>query len=69
MLELVIILSKGVSCFFCADVIALSICLAAKDVGCKPCCSDVIEHKGGKDVILPIANALVLCAIILLRCY
>ena len=55
--------------FFYADIIALSIFLAAKDVGCKPYCSDVIEHKVGKDVILHITNALVLCAIILLRCY
>ena len=30
--------------FFCADVIALNIYLAAKDVGCKPYCSDVNEH-------------------------
>ena len=55
--------------FFCADVIALSIYLAAKDVGCKPFCSDVVEHKVGKDVMLPIVIALLLCATILLRCY
>ena len=55
--------------FFCADVIALKQLFGCKDVGCKPYCSDVIEHKVGKDVMLPIAKALVLCAIILLRCY
>ena len=54
--------------FFCADIIALSIYLAAKDVGCKPFCSDV-EHKVGKDVMLPVVIALLLCAMILLRCY
>ena len=43
--------------------------LGCKDVGCKPYCSDVIEHKVGRDVILPIASALMLCAIILLSCY
>ena len=31
--------------FFCADVIALNIYQAANDVGCKPYCSDVDEHK------------------------
>ena len=49
---------------FFSDVIAQSIYLAAKDVGCKPYCSDVIVHKVGRDVILPIASALMLCAIL-----
>ena len=55
--------------FFCADVIALGIYLAAKDVGCKPFCSDIVEHRVGKDVMLPSVIALMLCATILLRCY
>ena len=55
--------------FFCADVITLSIYLAAEDVGCKSFCSYVVEHRVGKDVMLPIVIALVLCATILLRCY
>ena len=50
-------------------ILHLAFYCAAKDVGCKPFCSDVVEHKVGKDVMLPIVIALMLCATILLRCY
>ena len=42
---IVVILSKDVNGFFGADVIALKQILGCKDVSCKPCSSDVIEHK------------------------
>ena len=36
-----------------------------KDVICKPCCSDVIEHKVRHRCNMPIATALVLCAMLI----